>query len=228
VRVLIVEDHELLAQSLHLALTAEGMASEVATLSSAEGLVEQVQTTRPDVVLLDLELGDPVGDGIPLVEPFVEAGARVVVVSGTTRRLRFAESVERGAYGFLPKSAPLDELVTAIHAAADGRPLLTEAQRLDVLTELRRERSERREAYAPFAQLSRREAAVLGQLMTGRSATDIAAAAVVSEATVRSQIRAILTKLGVGSQLAAVAVAQQAGWTPPESDTTSDKASDKT
>jgi DNA-binding NarL/FixJ family response regulator len=67
---------------------------------------------------------------------------------------------------------------------------------------------------APFESLTPREAAVLGDLLEGRSADDIAEASFVSITTVRAQIRSILSKLGVRSQLAAVSMARRAGWSP--------------
>jgi len=75
-----------------------------------------------------------------------------------------------------------------------------------------REAAARRARLAPFAQLSCREAAVLVEMMEGLSADEIAAKHFVSTSTVRTQIRGILKKLGVSSQLAAVARAYQAGW----------------
>jgi DNA-binding NarL/FixJ family response regulator len=212
-RVLIVDDHELLAESLRLALTAEGYDVVVPGVSPME-VYAAAQATTPDVVLLDLDLGDEGGDGSVLVEALAVGGARVVVVSGTPDRLRVAACLESGACGYISKAASLDLLLEAVRAAGEGRTVMPEAQRLDLLAELRRVRVERQRELAPFEDLTDRERFVLAQVLDGRSAADIATSAYVSEATVRSQIRAVLQKLGVHSQLAAVAAARRVGWTP--------------
>ena len=117
VTVLIVEDHALLAQTLVIALNAEGCRARVADLIDPATLLQQVRTHRPGVVLLDLDLGD-LGDGVELVQPLTELGARVLVVSGTTDRLRLAETVERGAVGFVSKTGALR--AAAVHRARRG------------------------------------------------------------------------------------------------------------
>jgi DNA-binding CsgD family transcriptional regulator len=97
--------------------------------------------------------------------------------------------------------------------------VISAAQRLDLLQELRQSRARRREELAPFVDLTGRERFVFAQVIDGRSANEIASSAFVSEATVRTQIRAVLAKLGVNSQLAAVAAARRVGWDPaPSSD----------
>lgn len=213
VTVLIVEDHALLAQTLVIALNAEGCSTRIAGHTTVEALLEQVRTLRPVVVLLDLNLG-VLGDGARLVQPLTELGARVLVVSGSTDRLRLAETVELGAVGFLSKQAPFDQLLSTVLDVVAQRPVLSTARRYELMAELRSARAARRRDLAPFQALTPRERAVLAALARGQRAETIAAAAVVSEATVRSQIRGLLAKLGVKSQLEAVALAWTVGWFP--------------
>jgi DNA-binding NarL/FixJ family response regulator len=213
--VMIVEDHALLAQSLAIALNAEGCSAHIAALISPPMLLQQVRTLRPDVVLLDLDLG-ALGDGVDLVQPLTELGARVLVVSGTTDRVRLAETVERGAVGFLSKTVPFEELLSTVLDVVAQRPVLSTAQRYELMAELRRARASRNKGLAPFTTLTPKERAVLTALSQGHRAETIAAASVVSEATVRSQIRSVLAKLGVKSQLEAVALAWTVGWFPKE------------
>lgn len=209
-KVLIVDDHELLAETLRLSLSAEGYEAVVAGIDPAE-VFAVARAERPDVVLLDLDLG-AAGDGSALVADLVKNGARVVVVSGTTDRHRLAACLEHGAWGYVSKAAALDELLDAVRRTSEGLPLVSAAERLTLLADLRRYRHERHHELEPFAELTEREQYILAQVMEGRSAADIAAIAYVSEATVRTQIRGVLTKLGVRSQLAAAAVARRAGW----------------
>ena len=211
VTVLIVEDHELLAQTLVIALNAEGCRARVAKLISPAMVLQQVRTHRPGVVLLDLDLG-ALGDGVGLVAPLTELGARVLVVSGTTDTLRLAETVELGAVGFLSKQAPFEQLLSTVLDVVAQRPVLSTARRNELIAELRSARAARSQDLAPFNTLTPRERAVLAGLAHGQRAETLAAAAVVSEATVRSQIRSVLAKLGVNSQLEAVALAWKVGW----------------
>ena len=213
VTVLVVEDHALLAQSLVIALNAEGCRARVASLIDRATLLEQVAADRPAVVLLDLELG-ALGDGGDLVQPLTQLGARVLVVSGTADRLRLAETVEKGAVGFLSKTVAFEQLLRAVLDVVAQRPVLSTARRYELMAELRGARATRSKELAPFKTLTPKERAVLAALAQGQRAETIAAAAVVSAATVRSQIRSVLAKLGVNSQLEAVALAWTVGWFP--------------
>ncbi len=211
-RVVIVEDHALLAQTLVHALAAEGIQTVAAPPASPRAVLDVVERTSPDVVLLDLELGPPVGNGVVLIEPLRALGARVLVVTGVIRRDRVAAAVEAGAVGYVLKSAPFDTLLATVVAVLAGRSVLGEADRFQLLSLLRSERAGARARRAPFDRLSPGEQAVLHALAEGHQVDDIAHDRLVSPATVRSQVRGILTKLGVSSQLAAVAVARSAGW----------------
>jgi DNA-binding NarL/FixJ family response regulator len=217
VKVLIIDDHELLAESLRISLTAEGFEVLVPAVR-ADQVLAAAQSLRPEVVLLDLDLGESGGDGGALVEPLVVGGASVIVVSATESEQRVAACLEGGAAGYVSKSAPLEDLLGAVRTAAAGGPVMSDARRQDMLSALHRSRAHRRKELAPFGDLTSRERYVLAQAMDGQSAADIAATAFVSEATVRSQIRAVLTKLGVRSQLAAVAAAHRVGWEPAPRD----------
>jgi two-component system nitrate/nitrite response regulator NarL len=209
--VLIVDDHALLAQSLVIALTAEGCRASVAELINPSTLLAQVRTERPGVVLLDLDLG-ALGDGIELILPLSELGTRVLVVSGTTDRVRLAETVERGAVGFLSKTVPFEELLSTVLEVVAHRPVLSTAERHKLMAELRRARAARDQDLAPFRTLTPKEREVLAALARGHRTETIAAASFLSEATVRSHIHSLLGKLGVRSQLEAVALAWTVGW----------------
>ena len=174
-----------------------------------------MRTHRPGVVLLDLDLG-ALGDGVELVRPLTELGARVLVVSGTTDRLRLAETLALGAVGFLSKQAPFEQLLSTILEVAAQRPVLSTALRYQLMVELRAARAARSKDLAPFTALTPKERVVLTAMTQGQRAEAIAAVAVVSKATVRSQIRGVLAKLGVTSLLEAVALARTVGWVATE------------
>lgn len=211
-RILVVEDHQLLAQILETALDAEGLRVELADLADRDTLLASAQDDPPDVVLLDLELGGTIGDGARLIRPFTQAGARVLVVSAVTDRCRLAGAVEQGAVGLIGKWNPFDLLLGTILAVARGDEVMPAAERHRLLNELRCSRREEQATRRPYEQLTGRERQVLQALGRGLSVAGIASSWVVSEATVRSQVRGVLTKLGVSSQLEAVAHASRCGW----------------
>jgi two-component system, NarL family, nitrate/nitrite response regulator NarL len=214
-RIVIVEDHGLIAHTVATALRARG--AEVAVLDPA--LLDDVVTTAtadaPDLVLLDLDLG-PRGEATPLIAPLVESGTRVLMVTGVDDPVRHARCVQAGAVGVLQKSGSFDDLVGAIEQVLDTGGLLDRHGREELLAVLRDHEAEQRERLRPFEALTRREAEVLGALVRGQTVEAIARDAVVSVATVRSQVRAILTKLDAGSQVVAIAKAREVGWVPPQ------------
>ncbi len=211
-RVLLVEDHALLAQSLSLALRAESLDVTIASLTDSVDLLAQVRTDQPDVVLLDLDLGDQIGDGMKLIEPIAATGAAVLVVTAATDRLRMFTAIEEGAVGVIAKSEPFEVLLETVLRVVRGEQILSTTTRRGVLLELRRHRDREQQRRKSFERLTPREVQVLHGLAAGKTVGGIAAESVVSEATVRSQVRGVLTKLGVTSQLEAVALASRSGW----------------
>jgi DNA-binding NarL/FixJ family response regulator len=212
IRVLLVDDHQLLAQSLAVDLRAEGLEAHRADLADRDRLVEQVREDPPDLVLLDLDLGGVMGDGAMLVRPFRQAGCRVLIVTASSKREWLGSAIEQGAIGIVAKSSPFDRLLSTVIAAARGEDVMTPDERHQILTELRMSRERQRSLREPFERLTDREQQVLHELSNGKTVCHIAQEWFVSEATVRSQVRGVLTKLGVSSQLEAVAHAMRAGW----------------
>ena len=211
-RVLLVEDHAIIKQALSLALKRSGIEVEMAWELTPEAVLRLAESFRPDVVLLDFWLGD--ADSLPMIGPLRDLGAQVVILTGTTDRRVLGECIEAGALGVVSKGESLDRLALAIEDAVRGTAVMRPAEKEELVEAARAGRREDEEKLAPFAKLSTKERQVLGHLMAGRSAEEIARAEYVSLATVRSQIRAILQKLDVNSQLAAVAMAQKVGWEP--------------
>jgi DNA-binding NarL/FixJ family response regulator len=215
-RVLVVDDHALIAESVAAALRASGLEVGLADLSSRERLVTAVAALPPDLVLLDLELGGAIGDGTTLVRPFIQAGTRVLVMSAVTDPVRIGAALEQGAVGHVPKSASFIDLLNTALAAARGEEVTSPSRRQHLLHLLRTTREREAAARAPFERLSPRERQVLRAIADGRTVGQIAKDWYLSEATVRSQVRGILTKLGVSSQVEAVGLALTAGWLQPD------------
>jgi DNA-binding NarL/FixJ family response regulator len=213
-RVLIVEDHALVAVSVQLALSARDWIVEITDGPTATDVIEHARQFQPDCVLLDINLGEHVGSGIDLVAPLRAAGSAVLMLTAETRRTVLARCLEQGAAGWIGKDAFLDQVVRTITDVLEGTPLIGQTTREALADELRIERAGMRRALSPFEQLTLCERRVLAALVEGLSAEEIADAHFVALTTVRSQIRAVLQKLGVRSQLAAVAYANRVGWKP--------------
>ncbi|SFC27664.1 two component transcriptional regulator, LuxR family [Nocardioides terrae] len=217
-RILIVEDHMLFAESLELVLSVEGYDVRRIAVPDNSGspgaLLSSVVRLRPRIVLLDLDLGG-FGDGVRLIAPLAKAGINVVVVTASADRGRWGEAIRYGARTVLSKAQPLSGILATVRRINEGLPVLTHEEREDLLRTWHQQRSQLQELMGRLSMLTARESQVLGRLMQGRTVHDIAALSVVSEATVRTQVKAILAKLEVSSQLAAVGLAHQVGWRPP-------------
>lgn len=208
-RLAVVEDHGLIAEIVGTALRADGFEVEVVEVTPNEELAPRIRKHDPDLVLLDLDLGD--GRDALEVLPGLE-GTRVLMVTGVTDPVRLARCVRAGAVGIVDKGLAFDQLRAAVRHVLDHGTLLDRHEREEHLALLRRHEAEEQARRAPFEELTPREAEVLRALCRGQSVDQIAREAVVSVATVRTQVRAILRKLGVSSQLAATALARRAGW----------------
>lgn len=206
-RVALVDDHRLMAQSLGLALQEAGY--EAVLIHPEADVAAQVRAWRPDVLLLDLDLGQL--SGLDLL-PELRTVCPVVVVTAETDTACWGACIIAGAAGVVSKSGPIDAVVTAVVAVLDGRPAVAEDDKLRWLRAHEHQTREQERNLAPFRRLTQREEQVLAAVLDGQPAAEIARTAVVSEATVRTQIRAVLTKLGVGSQLQAAALAHRVGW----------------
>jgi two-component system nitrate/nitrite response regulator NarL len=188
-RIVIVDDHMMLAETIATALAFRGHEG-VVVLEPTGSIVERITALGPELVLLDLDLGAG-GDGLALVGPLCAAGIRVAVVSATVP----SAALEAGAVAVLDKAWPFARLLAEVERIV-GPPQVVVHD-------------------AELSSLTASEAAVLGDLLEGRVAAEIATARSVAVTTVRTHIRSILSKLGVQSQVAAVAVAQKARWSPP-------------
>ncbi len=208
-RVAVVDDHRFLAQSLALALQDAGY--DAVLIDPRDDVPLRVGQWAPRVVLLDLSLDDG-RTGDELLPALVRPDRAVVVLTAESDRARWGRCLLAGAVGVVSKSAPLEDVVAAVRAADEGRPVVDDVQRTSWLREADRHRIESETTMAPFRRLTAREQEVLAALVDGEPAVAIAERDTVSEATVRSQIKSVLSKLGVGSQLQAVAQARRAGW----------------
>ena len=208
--VLIIDDHDLVATSLAMSLRSVGLQAQRHTPRSRQDILAASAMLRPGIVLLELDLGrEPDGtplDGTTLIEELCSAGWRVLVLSGTPDQARIGKALAAGAVAGIPKSAALPVLVTAVRRVAQGAEVMHPDRRQQYIEAYRRQQDRARALGRRLASLTDRERAVLDHLAHGRRAQAIADEFQVSLPTVRTQIRAVLAKLGVGSQLEAVSL----------------------
>lgn len=219
-RVAVVERFRLVADTLDLVLSSccDTIPVPVQSLYSTEEVRRAVRRRRPDAAVVGMRLGGSI-DPLTLVADLVADGCAVVALAdhGVARtRLRWA-----GATVLCP-DAGVDRVRSAILRATAARsgPPPTPSSPAPALATVPVSSAApvpdpRRVLLRRLDSLSRREVDVLALLVRGRTSADVARAHVVSELTVRTQVKSILRKLGVETQLAAVAVALRAGWEPP-------------
>ena len=218
-RVLIIEDHTLFAESLELALSLEGYDVRRLALPEVGGSMATLRSTalrsNARIVLLDLDLGR-FGDGMSLIAPLARDGANVVVVTASTDHGRWGACMRQGARKILSKGRPLQETLSTVRRLHQGLPVMTSDELERLLDAWRSERMVTDDMRRRLELLTPREKQILGSLIEGHNVREIARSCVVSEATVRTQVKSILAKLEVSSQLAAVGLAHHVGWVHSE------------
>ena len=215
--VVLVDDHELLVYSLSAALRESGIRCRGMPPGPPDALLAQLTALAPTLLLLDLDLGE-FGDATPLIAPLTAAGIRVLVLTAQTDAIRLALALEQGAIGIQSKTTGFDELVHAVRLVAASTETALDARSVRLLEELAAHRAQLDAERRPFQRLTDRERQTLRELAEGRTVQQIASSWVVSQATVRTHVQAILTKLDTTSQLQAVVKAIRSGWIDPERD----------
>jgi DNA-binding NarL/FixJ family response regulator len=151
VRLVIIDDHELLAATLAIALRMSGLDVETVAGPSAEDVVAVVRKRAPVLVLLDLDLGPPLGSGLDLIAPLMAAGGRVVMMTGVEERARLGACIEVGAVGIVSKKLGFNHLLEAVGRAVDGDETLGDVDRAGFLDDLRVHRQAFRQRVFPVA-----------------------------------------------------------------------------
>jgi DNA-binding NarL/FixJ family response regulator len=201
-RVLLVDDHEMVAHGLAAALGSEPDLEVVGAASSVAECVRMTADLRPDVVIMDLHLGD--GDGIDATRQVrrIHPPASVVMLTGQPDDRILGEALAAGCSGLVAKQGRLDELLLAIRSAKTGGATIPR----DMVASLVRPTPK-----DDGVRLSAREREVLGLLADGEGTSDIAERLGLSLHTTRNHVRNLMTKLGAHSRLEAVLLAARAG-----------------
>jgi putative two-component system response regulator len=204
VRVLVVDDHQMFAESLERLIDAmDGMVVTGTVGTVAEARAEAM-LTDPDVALVDWMLPDGTGADVARMLREVKPECKTILLTGLSEESIAAAAVEAGCSGYLTKHKAGDELAAAIRAVYRGESLIPPSLVTSVLTRLRPERRR-------VGSLTNREIEVLEMLSSGQTNEAIAAQLVLSLNTVRNHVQNILSKLDTHSKLEAVAAAVKQG-----------------
>ncbi|MFI8569074.1 response regulator [Rhodococcus sp. NPDC078407] len=224
ITVLIVDDQTLVRSGIRLMLTAEDDVLVVGEASNGRDAVTAAESLRPDVVLMDVEM--PIMSGIEATEKIVTAEtAKVIVLTTFDRDDYLFDALHAGASGFLLKNSDPEALVAAIGTVSCGHALLAPEVTLRVIEEsVNHARSVegaappgRDEPGSPCGAdvLTVREREVLSLLVRGRSNSEIAKTLVVGEATVKTHVSNLLTKLACRDRVQLVVLAYECGFVRP-------------
>jgi two-component system NarL family response regulator/two-component system response regulator DegU len=206
IRVAVADDHRIIREGLDLLLAGTDNVDIVAHASDGPELIELLETTDIDVVLLDVRM--PTLTGLNVLERINELGLEVAVVmlSMYGDPVYVSRAIELGASGYLLKSVGHDELVTAIETVADGKSYF-QAEVSGPLVA----RMVGADAQGPVGEMTVEQLKILQLLADGVDNSGIAAALSMSEPTAKAKLRIIYSSLGVQRRSEAVAVAMRLG-----------------
>lgn len=208
IRVLIVDDHPVVRDGLRGMFAGDPDFEVVGDAGDGRAAVSMAKVLGPDVVLMDLRM--PGTDGVFAIRQMSEQGlsARVLVLTTYDTESDVVTAIEAGAIGYLLKDTPRQELTRAVRAAASGETVLSPPVATRLLGQVRQGQRE-----AP----SEREMEVLQLVARGRTNRQVAAHLFISEATVKTHLLHLYSKLEVNDRAAAVAAAYDRGLlTPPD------------
>lgn len=202
IRLLLADDHPVVRAGLRAVLEAEADFEVVGEAPTAERAVELASELGVDVVLMDLQFGEGMGGSEATAAITGRADAPAVLILTTyDTDVDILAAIEAGATGYLLKDAPPGELAAAVRTAAAGKSALAPAIQQRLMDRMR----------TPGESLSPRETEILQLVAEGLSNKQISQRLFLSQATVKSHLVHIYTKLGVDSRTSAVAAATNRG-----------------
>lgn len=223
-KVLLVDDQAMMRAGFAMILSVEDDIEVVGQAADGAEAIELVAALEPDVVLMDVQM--PVMDGIAATERIVvDSNAKVIIVTTFDRDDYLFDGLRAGAAGFLLKNADPAVLIDAVRAVGHGHALLSPEVTMRVIAEMTSARAEGPSGAATQSSdpgrtakldlLTDREGEVLGLMGRGFSNGEIAAALFVGEATVKTHVSNLLSKLHLRDRVQAVVFAYEAGLITP-------------
>lgn len=199
IRVLLAEDQAMVRGALVSLLGLESDIVVVAEVGRGDEVVGAAATTRPDVALLDIEMPGMTGLDAAAALHQAMPSCKVVILTTFGRPGYLRRAMEDGAAGFMLKDAPASELAAAIRRAVAGERIVDPGLAAAALS-------------AGENPLTAREREVLAAARTEGTVAELAAAVHLSPGTVRNHLSTIMGKLGAGSRIEAIRVAEERGW----------------
>ena len=215
VRVLLVDDDDLMRAGLRAVLSSDPSIEVAGEAATGRAAIERVRTLAPDLVLMDVRMPDL--DGIAATREVLSVSSNVKVVILTT----FEDddyifgALNAGASGFLLKRTSPEELLAAIHTVADGDSLLSPSVTRTVIDRVSHQPLPDAGASRLLDELTPREREVLELLARGLSNSEIAAALVIEESTAKTHVKRVLVKLRLRDRIQAVIFAYETGIVQP-------------
>jgi DNA-binding NarL/FixJ family response regulator len=219
VKVLLVDDDDLMRAGLRAVLTSDETIDVVGEAGNGHAAVSGVRALRPDVVLMDVRMPDL--DGISATREVLAASPEVKVAILTTFEQDdyIFGALNAGASGFLLKRTKPEDLIAAIHTIAEGDSLLSPSVTRRVIERMAGQPALDLSASKRLDRLTAREREVLELIARGLSNREIAAEFVIEESTVKTHVKRILMKLHLRDRVQAVIFAYESGlnWPGPKS-----------
>ena len=215
IRVLIADDQALVRGGFRLILEAQKDIEVVGEAQDGEDALAQARALRPDVVLMDIRM--PKMDGLEATRRLLSDGAdsRVLVLTTFDADEYVYEAMRSGASGFLLKDVRPEQLADAVRVVAAGDALLAPAITRRLIEDFMRRPAPGSGKPAELTELSPRELEVLKLIAQGLSNTEIAASLFLSEATIKTHVTHILTKLRLRDRVQAVVLSYECGLVQP-------------
>lgn len=202
VKIMVVDDHEVVRFGLKSLLSRQSGWEVIAEAGSVFDAVTQAQIHQPDIIVMDIRLGD--GSGIDACRQIVKKDPRIKIIMLTS----FAEddllfnAISAGAVGYVLKQVGNDDLIRAIETVAGGGAMLDPSMTSHVFAKLRE--ATRSQA---FTDLTDQELKVLSSIALGKTNKEVAAVLHLGEGTVRNYVSSIFSKLGLSNRAEATAYA---------------------
>jgi two-component system response regulator DevR len=217
ISVAMIEDHQILVDSLSLMLRYESDIDFLGSASSVSNGHNLIKETTPDVLLLDVGLPD--GSGLDLIPEVnqVSPDTNIVVLTSLSDEATLMRVIDSGISGFVSKNSQLSELMDTIRKAAEGEIVMPTSLLVGLLMRLPRNKAAAYQEEKGWERLTVREQEVLELLASGKTGSEIAEDLHIAPLTVRTHIRNLMSKLGVHSRLEAVTFAMKNGLIDPPS-----------
>jgi DNA-binding NarL/FixJ family response regulator len=202
IRVVLVDDHAVVRTGLAQLLGGAGDIEVVGQAGDGAEALDLVRDTRPDVVLMDLQM--PRLDGVEATRRIVDEklGAEVVVLTSFSDSARIVAALDAGAVGYLLKDADPEEVIGGVRAVSRGESPLHPKVARELL-------ASREQAPSPDVQLTPREAEVLGLVKAGLANKQIARRLDISERTVKAHLTSVFQRIGVADRTQAALWAER-------------------